>query len=288
MFRHLREYLAVGKIGAKIGAPGGLLLDIVASVGAFSVVGLVASGLGVWALPRHLLLIFAGISTLVAVGASLISMVYEKLTADLRASNQRLRDAFLNTVQALGAALDARDQYTQGHSERVAAYVAGIAGELQVPREEIDTLVRAALLHDIGKVGIPDSILRNPGPLSPQDYAVIQEHPRIGAQILDSVRFLTQEVMIVMHHHERWDGTGYPNRLRGNSIPLGARLIAVADTFDAITSARPYRPARDRHVALQEIARCSGTQFDPTVVQAFLRYMNELEADSDESSQFVG
>ena len=181
-----------------------------------------------------------------------------------------LSAAYDHTLDALVAALDARDKETEWHSQRVVAYTLALARHLNIPTEELDTIRRGALLHDIGKIGIPDAILLKPGALSPEEREVIQRHPEMGERILQGIPFLKRAAEIVCTHQERWDGKGYPRGLGGGSIPVGARIFAVADTFDAITSDRPYRAGRAYAVARAEIAAGRGTQFDPQVVDAFM------------------
>ncbi|MEA2662471.1 MAG: hypothetical protein QOH08_2043 [Chloroflexota bacterium] len=183
------------------------------------------------------------------------------------AENERTYDA---TLAALSSALDVRDTETEGHARRVVRYMELIAEGLRVPVEQHATLRRGALLHDIGKIGVPDHILRKPGPLTDNEWYTMRTHPDLGAKIIANVPFLQEVAVIIRAHHERWDGNGYPEGLAGERIPLGARIFAVADSFDAMTSDRPYRRGRQLDEALAEIERCSGTQFDPAVVRAFL------------------
>jgi HD-GYP domain-containing protein (c-di-GMP phosphodiesterase class II) len=145
-----------------------------------------------------------------------------------------------------------------------------LGAQLGLGREELIQAGRGALLHDVGKIGVPDSILLKPGKLTPEEWVEMKKHPRIGYEILKSIKFLSPAAEIVLCHQERWDGEGYPNRLCGKEIPLGARVFAVADTLDAMTSDRPYRDALSFEAALDEIKRCSGSQFDPQVIEAFL------------------
>lgn len=194
-----------------------------------------------------------------------IEMLYEK--------SHRL---FIHTSIALAAAIDARDPYTHGHTERVTAYCLSIAEEMEDSPEVVgfpnfrESLHISALLHDIGKIGIPDSILNKTGKLTPEEFEKIKEHPAIGATILYPIKELGAILGGVRSHQERFDGTGYPDRLKGKDIPLLARIIAVADAFDAITTSRPYRDKKSIEEAIAEVKRCSGTQFDPDVAKAFL------------------
>ena len=183
-----------------------------------------------------------------------------------------VRRAYLETVRALAEAVDAKDPYTRGHSDRVAIYATRIATELGSEPELVEQIYLAGLLHDIGKIGIPDAILSKPGPLTRDEYAQIQRHPEIGARILEPVQFLSRIVPCVRHHHEWYDGSahGYPDRLRGVDIPYASRIILVADTVEAMTSDRPYRRGVPLDSVAKELARFRGTQFDPQVTDAFL------------------
>jgi len=175
----------------------------------------------------------------------------------------------INTLQSLVAAIEARDSYTQQHSQRVTQLSVKIAEAMGCAQDEIDTIKFAGILHDIGKISISDAILLKKGKLTKEETEVIQTHPLIGEKILQPLGLLPAERAIVRHHHERWDGNGYPDGLKGKEIPFLARIIAVADSFDAMTSNRPYRLAREYEKALDELMRCSGTQFDKEVVDAF-------------------
>jgi hypothetical protein len=182
----------------------------------------------------------------------------------------RLDSAYLETVAALARAVEARDGSTGGHVERVRRSSLLLADALQLGGEARQHLEFAAVLHDIGKLGLPDAVLGKPGPLSTEERAVMERHPVIGRQVLEGVAFLAPVLDAVAGHHERWDGQGYPAGLAGTAIPLAARIIAVVDAFDAMTTARPYRPARSVAAARAELARCRGNQFDPDLVDAFL------------------
>jgi cyclic di-GMP phosphodiesterase len=183
---------------------------------------------------------------------------------------RKLDESYRATLEALATALDARDAETLGHSVRVGAYTVAVARRLGVAEPDLTDIYRGALLHDVGKIGIPDSILRKPGKLTAAEWQEMRKHPEIGARMLQGIRFLEGALPIVLCHQERWDGKGYPARLAGERIPLGARIFSVVDTLDAMTSDRPYRRALPYERAREEIIRFSGTQFDPRVVEIFL------------------
>ena len=191
-------------------------------------------------------------------------------TLEITEALRRTADAYTSTLSALVAALDAREHETSDHSQRVVRYTMAIARRMGMAGEQVDRIARGALLHDIGKIGVPDSILLKAGPLTPSEWIEMRKHPEIGHQILQSIGFLAEPAEIVLAHQERWDGGGYPRGMRGPQIPLGARIFAIADTLDAMTSDRPYRRGVSYDEARAEIARCSGTQFDPACVEAFL------------------
>jgi putative nucleotidyltransferase with HDIG domain len=197
-------------------------------------------------------------------------------TEMLRHAMEDLEHSYDVTLEALGDALDLKDSETEGHSKRVTAYAIALARAMGIPPEEIKIIARGAFLHDVGKMAIPDEILRKPGALTAEERELMREHCSRGYQMLRKIPFLAGAAEIVFCHQEHFDGTGYPNGLRGREIPIGARIFAVADTLDAITSDRPYRRASDFDTARQEILRCSGSQFDPAVVEVFLKIPNEL------------
>jgi putative nucleotidyltransferase with HDIG domain len=194
---------------------------------------------------------------------------FNELMASLVAAEAATEEAYLAAIKGLAAALDARDPYTSGHSERVSALAVMVGRELGVTDEQVDVLRLGALLHDIGKIGIRDRVLSKNGPLTEEEVEIIKTHPTLGAHILRQVPFLAAHMPIVELHHEQPDGRGYPHGLFGNATPLLARIVHVADAFDAMTSARAYRPAQRVTHAIGELRRYSGTQFDPDVVKAF-------------------
>jgi putative nucleotidyltransferase with HDIG domain len=192
-----------------------------------------------------------------------------------------LQQGYLGTVEALSEALDARDGYTAGHAHSVLEMVEATGRHLGLSEAELEALRCGALFHDIGKIGVPDRVLNKPGPLDDAEWEVMRRHPVIGAQILAPLAFLAASIPIVRHEHEHWDGSGYPDGLRGEQIPLGARVILVCDAYHAMTSDRPYRAALDREEALRRLREGAGRQFDPSVVDAFLRvFANRDDAAS--------
>jgi len=189
---------------------------------------------------------------------------------DIRDMSQELHEAYTGTLESLVAALDMRDQETRGHSSRVASRSFEMARLMGVEDDEgLAMIYRGALMHDIGKIGVPDDILRKPGALTDEEWVFMRKHPAMGYRILAQVPYLRPAARVVLAHHERWDGGGYPRKLKGEEIPFGARIFALADTYDAIICDRPYRKGKSPDEALQEILRCAGSQFDPKVVEAF-------------------
>src|SRR5512140_1082433 len=184
-------------------------------------------------------------------------------TAELTTALQGIAQAYSSTLNALVHALDAREHETSDHSQRVVRYTLAIAQHMEIPDADQEDIGRGALLHDIGKIGVPDSILLKRGPLTPAEWVEMRKHPEVGYRILQSIEFLRPAAEIVLAHQERWDGGGYPRKLAREEIPLGARIFMIADTLDAMTSDRPYRKAATFAQARAEIARCAGTQFDP-------------------------
>ncbi|MCI0572535.1 MAG: response regulator [Myxococcaceae bacterium] len=191
-------------------------------------------------------------------------------TTELRVALRDIADTYEKTLLALVAALDAREHETSDHSQRVVKYTVAIAERLGIQGQELEEIGRGALLHDIGKIGVPDAVLLKPGKLTPDEWAEMRRHPEIGFQMIHAIPFLATPAQIVLSHQERYDGRGYPRNLERDHIHIGARIFAVADTLDAMTSDRPYRMGTSFGTAIQEIERCAGTQFDPEVVRAFL------------------
>ncbi len=194
---------------------------------------------------------------------------------------EQQRSLFLSTVKSLVSAIDAKDEYTRHHSTRVTDFSLKIAAKMGFSEKEIGDLELAALLHDVGKIAVPESILNKPGKLTKEEFEVIKEHPVRGEAILSPVIELKEISRVVRAHHERYDGTGYPDRLKGREIPMGARIMTIADTYDSITSERPYRKAASHRYAMKEIIACSGTQFDPEVVEHFLEIAGTFVPDQE-------
>jgi putative nucleotidyltransferase with HDIG domain len=201
-------------------------------------------------------------------------------TRDLAAALGELQQTYQATLEALGSALATREVGTEMHSRRVHAYSLALARAHGVPEADLDALGRGVLLHDIGKIGISDAILLKPGPLTPEEWAIMRSHPEIGRQILEGIPFLRDAIPVVHHHHERWDGTGYPLGLVGGAIPLGARIFAVADAFDAMIFDRPYSKAIALDAARDRVRGAAGAHFDPDVVTTFLGMPLDVFADA--------
>jgi HD-GYP domain-containing protein (c-di-GMP phosphodiesterase class II) len=197
--------------------------------------------------------------------ASLAAIALENINL-----NQSVLAGYKSTIAALAAAIDAKDPSTCGHSRRVMEYAVMCGSELMLSKKNLEVLEYAGLLHDIGKIGISENILRKPAALTGEEYNIIRSHSLIGGNILKDIAFLEEARGLVLHHHERFDGTGYPDGLRGEEIPMGARLLAVADTFDTMTTDRYYRAALSEECAITEIKQCSGSQFCPLTAQAFV------------------
>ncbi|MFH0871096.1 MAG: HD domain-containing phosphohydrolase [bacterium] len=199
-----------------------------------------------------------------------LAETFNYMIQQLEIYDDNMRDMFLSTVRSLAAAIDAKDPYTRGHSERVTQYSLAIAEEMKLGPREKEKINIAALLHDVGKIGIDTQILRKPNKLSDEEYALVKQHPVLGANIVAPIKQLREIVPLMRHHHEFYDGTGFPDQINGDQIPLGARILCVADTFDAMTSDRPYQRSMEVDYVLERIKAWSGARFDPKVVTAFI------------------
>jgi putative nucleotidyltransferase with HDIG domain len=211
-----------------------------------------------------------------------LTETFNALMASVAEAEAQTEAAYTGAIQALATALDARDPYTAGHSDRVSVLSVAIGRVLGLPPDELEVLRLGALLHDIGKIGVPDDVLRKPSALTAEEYDAIKQHPVLGARILRSVPFLSRHLSIVELHHERPDGRGYPQGLRGADIPLAARIVHVADAYDAITSARAYRRARPSGEALRELWRNAGTEFHAEIVGALATALPGVTSESGE------
>jgi putative nucleotidyltransferase with HDIG domain len=217
-----------------------------------------------------------------------LSVAYRRLNAayqqtlryaeDVRELYLRLQRSIGQSLLGLANALEAKDPYTRGHSERVGALSRRIALAMGLPPADVETIAQGGLLHDIGKIGVPEPVLRKHGALDAGEWSVMRRHPLIGAQIVAPFECLAGAAVVIRHHHERWDGSGYPDGLVGAAIPLGARIVAVADVFDALTSARPYRAALSRQAALQHLMTEAGTLLDEDAVAAVLGICRDVGA----------
>ena len=196
-------------------------------------------------------------------------------TQELNRALSSVEDSYRATLKALAAALEARDRETRGHSERVVSFSLRLGRELGLGPDEMRSLEFGALLHDIGKIGVPDAVLRKPGPLTESEWVRMREHPLLGERILRGIEFLEGASRVVAHHHEKWDGSGYPRGLRATQIDFCARIFAVADAFDAITSDRVYSAARSYETAVADLNACAAKHFDPQVIAAFNRIPRE-------------
>ncbi len=198
-------------------------------------------------------------------------------------THEALEEAFLGTVRSLAEAIDAKDPSTHGHSDWVSKYAVMIGRQLELEEREVEMLKFSGYLHDVGKIGISDGILGKPSQLSAEQWKLMKKHATLGGKILEPVKIAPQIKAAVRHHHERFDGKGYPHELSGEAIPLGARILAVADAYEAMTADRPYRKTLSDEQAVAELRRCSGTQFDPMVVDAFLGAMGRITKRTDET-----
>ncbi len=206
----------------------------------------------------------------------------KKINRELADTYEKLEKAYLESVQTLRYTVEAKDSYTRGHSDRVSEYSVLLGKYLNLPEETLNTLRIGGLFHDVGKIGVPDSILQKESRLTDDEYSEIKNHPSIGAHILSTATIFHDIIPIVKHHHEKYDGTGYPGRLQGEDIPYLARIAAIADSFDAMTSRRTYRDSLPMDVVISEFKRCKGTQFDPKLADVFLdileNHFDEIKA----------
>ncbi len=222
------------------------------------------------------------------VSAGLYNMIHsdnQRYMAELTEKNQEIQDMAIQTIATIANTIDAKDEYTRGHSKRVAEISVAIAKDLGVSAEEINNLKSIALLHDIGKIGVPDTVLNKPGKLTDDEYELMKQHTVIGADILKDIKMFQGIEVGARYHHEKYDGTGYPDRIAGDDIPYISRIIAVADAFDAMTSNRVYRKRLDLDYVVEELKRCSGSQFDPAIVDVLIRMIEEKRLQPITESQ---
>ena len=201
---------------------------------------------------------------------------------DVRRLYQQVQRAIYQSLLGLANALEAKDAYTRGHSERVGTWSRGVAAALGLSPGDVDLIGQAGLLHDIGKIGIPEAVLRKPGRLDAEEWSVMRNHPLIGAQIVAPFDFFTGGAQMIRHHHERWDGSGYPDGLAGEEIPVGARIIAVADVYDALTSNRPYRLALPHAAVVEHLKEAAGHTLDEDSVAAFIGLIQTLSTEKSD------
>lgn len=234
-----------------------------------------------WGLPNMMALVPVGMVMVLAAqqrGPWLLILFYLPIMVSKYSLDKymELRSAYREMASALSNAIDARDSYTRGHSERVSEYASQLAGALKLPDDQIDTIRYVGLLHDVGKVGIRDAIMKKQGAYTLSEYEEMKNHANLGADMLAGLKFLGKGQDWVRFHHERWDGHGFPKGLTGEEIPLEARILACADSFDAMTTDRPYKAKMDLEAARKELLRCSGTQFDPKVVEAMVKVIDKM------------
>ena len=211
----------------------------------------------------------------------------KKLQRRIAGLSEQAERIFIQSIWGLVQALEAKDSYTKKHSENVMHYAVGIAKAMKVPSEQINVIRRAAMIHDIGKIGIPDAILSKPGKLTPHERRIIEQHPVIAVRILEKMTFLEQEIAIVKHHHEKWNGQGYPDGISNSEIPLGALIMAAADTLDALTSSRPYHQVRSLDEAIEILVDSSGYDYAPKVVLGMVSWVDNIRNQMGESQLTV-
>jgi putative nucleotidyltransferase with HDIG domain len=216
--------------------------------------------------------------TAVVLERSMLLVESRRQAAEIKIAYDMLEATYDQTLAALMSALDARDRETEGHSSRVSDLTAKLGEALHFSHEQLKVLERGSLLHDIGKIGISDTILHKPGPLSEEEWIIMRRHPDIGAKIVAGIPFLEDTIPLIRHHQERWDGTGYPGGLRGEEIPILARMFSIVDAFDALTSIRPYRQKISTQEAIEYIREQAGTLFDPQIVEVFSKLIIEIES----------
>lgn len=230
---------------------------------------------------------FDQILLLVESGIKAVSQMnlIKDINEELKETNEKLEQAYMESIQTLRYTVEAKDTYTRGHSDRVSEYSVLIGKYLNLSEEDLNILKIGGLFHDIGKIGIPDNILLKPGKLTDDEYSEIKNHPAIGAHILSNATLFKDILPIVKHHHERYDGYGYPSKLKGENIPYLARIAAIADTFDAMTSKRSYRDSLSLDIVKQEFEKNKGTQFDPKLANLFLDILNNHYNEISEIQQ---
>jgi len=207
---------------------------------------------------------------------NMIRTIHGKLMRAAELEVAHIGQAYLETVTVLANAIEGRDYYTRGHVDRVTAYALRLAKELRWPPNQLRILELGARLHDIGKVRVPDNILNKPGPLNDEEWAIMKKHPSVGARVLRGISHLRPAMPCILYHHERWDGKGYPEGLKGREIPIEARLLAIVDVYDAITTKRPYHPAKSYQEVVELLKSESGKHFDPDLVPIFINIIAEL------------
>ena len=231
-----------------------------------------------WIIPNYLAVaplgvLIAAIYISLGIPAVVLLMIPLMLARHTFILYMEMRNQYISTIKALTKAIDAKDHYTHGHSERVAEYAVAIAAEMKLPEDFQEKLEDLALMHDIGKISTPETILNKPSKLSDEEFILIRNHPEVGAEIIKNIKFIGAHADIVRHHHERIDGGGYPGGITGEKISLGAKILCVADAFDAMTSARIYSTPKSKQEAVAELERCCNTQFCQDVVKAFVKVL---------------